>query len=472
MRTAVFARTVRRATGLSALDSGRRFMAFQATRSALGTVVPFKLSDIGEGTLEVQILQWFVKPGDKINAFDKICEVQTDKATDQITSPFDGIVTKLHAEVGGVAKVGHALIDVETEDADVIAAAGKSTKPAGGETASGAAKPAGSSAAPKKDAATEGSTARATGEKPLATPAVRRIAMEHNVDLRDVPASGKQGRVMKDDILAFLEGGAKPSPSAATTTAAASSGSAAAARHVATTSQRQDRVEVIAGVKKAMVKSMNAALKIPAFGASDEIEMTGLIAVRDQLRPLALADLGLKLSYMPFFIKAASLALDRYPSINAHTNEECTEVTYKGSHHIGFAMDTPTGLIVPNIKDVQDKSIFDIAVDMNKLMEKGKANAFSKADLTGGTFTLSNIGSIGATYTSPVIFPPQVAIGALGRMVRVPRFDASDKVYAANIVNVSWSADHRVVDGATMVRFGNQFKDYIEKPALMLSTLK
>lgn len=272
---------------------------------------------------------------------------------------------------------------------------------------------------------------------------------------------------MKEDILAFIERAAAPTPSAAAT---------AAATNVvggATRPTREDRVEVIAGVKKAMVKSMNAALKIPAFGACDEIELSALMRTRDELRgPLAERNSGLKLTYMPFFIKAASLALNRFPSINAFTNEDCTEVTYKGAHHIGFAMDTPQGLIVPNVKDVQDKSIEDIAIDLAALMSRGKTNALTKADLTGGTFTLSNIGSIGATYTAPVIFPPQVAIGALGRMVKVPRFDDKGAVYAANIVNVSWSADHRVVDGATMVRFGNAFKDFLERPATMLLEMK
>jgi len=431
--------------------------AAPAASSAPGAaVVPFNLSDIGEGTLEVQVLQWFVKPGDTIQAFDKICEVQTDKATDQITSPFDGKVVKLYAEVGGVAKVGTPLMDVEVTDPEVIAHA-KGARPAASEPAPAAAA---TSSAPA-------GTPTPTGAKPLATPAVRRIAMENKVDLRQVPATGKGGRIMKEDILRFLSG----APAAPATTAAPATKTAPAATGAARPS-REDRVEVIAGIKKAMVKSMNAALLIPAFGAKDEVEMNALIRVRDELRPVVKERYGVKLSFMPFFIKAASLALDQYPGINAWTNEGCTELIYKGSHNIGFAMDTPTGLIVPNIKDVQDMSIADIAVEMQKLMERGRNNAFTKADLSGGTFTLSNIGSIGATYTAPVIFPPQVAIGALGRMMKVPRFDAKDNVYASQVVNVSWSADHRVVDGATMVRFGNQFKEYIERPSTMLVNLK
>lgn len=428
-----------------------------SSRLLLGTVVPFKLSDIGEGTLEVQILKWLVKPGDEIKAFDKLCEIQTDKATDTISSAFDGTVRTLHAEVGGVALVGKPLVDIETDDQDVI-------KKLAGSAKAGGAAPAASTAATSTPSAAAGAAAAASsaadrGAKPLATPAVRRISKENNVDLRNVPATGKGGRVTKDDILAFIAGGGK-APAAV---AAATTGVTRAA----------DRVEVIAGVKKAMVKSMTQALKIPAFGAKDEIEMNKLIAARDELRPIAKArNNDIKLSFMPFFLKAASLALTRYDTINAHTNEDCTQVTYRGAHNIGFAMDTPTGLIVPNVKDVQDKSIMDIALDMHEIMERGRRSALTKADLSDGTLTLSNIGSIGATYAMPVIFPPQVAIGALGRMLAVPRFDANDNVVKAHIINVSWAADHRVVDGATMVRFGNAFKAYLEAPTTMLLDTK
>lgn len=229
-----------------------------------------------------------------------------------------------------------------------------------------------------------------------------------------------------------------------------------------------------------MVQSMTKANNIPAFGASDEIEISKLTHARDALRPVFAARFAqqnsnkkdasnLKLSFMPFFIKAASIALAQFPDINAHTNDDCTVVTLKGAHNIGFAMDTPQGLIVPVVRNVQTKSLYDIAVDIAALVDRGAANALTTADLQGATFTLSNIGSIGATYTKPVINPPQVAIGALGRGRVLPRFDAHGNVVKATIVEVSWSADHRVVDGATMVRFGNMFRDLLESPVMMLA---
>ena len=144
----------------------------------------------------------------------------------------------------------------------------------------------------------------------------------------------------------------------------------------------------------------------------------------------------------------------------------------KGSHNIGIAMDTPSGLIVPNIKNVQDLSILEIARELNRLQELGAAGKLEKQHLEGGTFTLSNVGAIGGTYASPVLFLPQVAIGAIGKIQTVPRFDASNQVYPANILTVSWSADHRVIDGATMARFSNEMKSFIENPNAMILAMK
>jgi len=175
---------------------------------------------------------------------------------------------------------------------------------------------------------------------------------------------------------------------------------------------------------------------------------------------------------MPFIVKAASLALTEYPLINSSINLENETVTYKHNHNIGVAMDTAQGLLVPNIKAVQNLSVFEIAAELTRLHQVGLAGKLSAQDLTGGTFSLSNIGSIGGTYASPVILPPEVAIGALGKLRKLPRFNANGEVYAATIMNVSWSADHRLLDGATVARFSNTWKDYLENPARMVLDLK
>jgi len=175
---------------------------------------------------------------------------------------------------------------------------------------------------------------------------------------------------------------------------------------------------------------------------------------------------------MPMFIKATSMALLHFPILNSSVDLDCENITFKGSHNIGVAMDTQQGLLVPNVKNVQNKSIFDIAVELNRLHQQGLTGKLTPDDLTGGTFTLSNIGSIGGTYAKPVIMPPEVAIGAIGRIQEVPKFDENDNVYKAHIVNISWSADHRVIEGATMARFSNLWKSYLENPASMLMDLR
>jgi len=220
-----------------------------------------------------------------------------------------------------------------------------------------------------------------------------------------------------------------------------------------------------------MVKSMTEALKVPHFGYCDEVDMTQLVQLRGLFKDAA-KDRGLKMSYMPFFIKAASVALATYPVLNSSVDGNCENITYKSSHNIGVAMDTSNGLIVPNIKNVQALTILDIAAEVSRLQEAGVKGQLRTQDLTGGTFTLSNIGSIGGTYTKPVIFSSEVAIGALGKIQTVPRFDKHDNVVKRHVLNVSFSADHRVVDGATMARFSTLWKEVLENPALLILYLR
>lgn len=200
--------------------------------------------------------------------------------------------------------------------------------------------------------------------------------------------------------------------------------------------------------------------------------MDSLMSLRSQLKPLAEAR-GVKLSYMPFIIKAASLALKQFPELNAGVSADGTEWTVKGSHNIGVAIDSPRGLIVPNIKGCQERSLFDIAHELNRLIALAQAGKLGNEDLSGGTFTFSNIGAIGGTYASPVLNLPSVAIAALGKTQRLPRFVGdSDAIEAAHIMNVSWAADHRVVDGATMARFSNAWRGYLQEPITMVTDMR
>eukprot|EP00127_Corallochytrium_limacisporum_P006942 Clim_evm28s238 gene=Clim_evmTU28s238 len=446
---------------------------FHASASANSKVVPFMLADIGEGIAEAEILTWHVEEGSKVEQFDPICEVQSDKATVEITSRYDGTVVKLHYSVGDMAKVGRPLVDIKTDAED-----GEADEPAETEEAEAVETPAAATEASSSSGAGEGTSAKSTGKKALATPAVRRIAIENNIDLADVPASGKDGRVLKEDILKFVESGGKSAADAAAGAAASgtlqtpSGGAAPAAKMApAVFVAGEDRREPVRGLTRAMIRTMKAAVQVPHFGYCEELEVSKLIETRKNMKAMA-EDRGVKLTYMPFFIKAASLALKSYPVLNSQVSEDETEIIYKGSHNIGVAMDTPMGLIVPNIKHVEQRSVFEIAGELNRLQALGKDGKLGADDLKGGTFTLSNIGAVGGTYASPVLAIPEVCIGALGKFQKVPRFDDAGNVIAANIVQVSWSADHRVVDGATIANFTKQFQGYIEEPMAMVLDMK
>lgn len=415
----------------------------------LQKAVSFNLSDIGEGIREVTVKEWYVKVGDKVEQFDNLCEVQSDKASVTITSRYDGTITKIHHKIDEIALVGKPLLDfeVENDDDDSSSSDSDNEKQKPVET-------------PKNKE--ENSEAESHKMRILATPAVRRIAMENKVDLQKVPATGKQGRVLKGDVLEYLghipAGTNKPHP----TLISKQDGTAPVA------SNAPDRVEVLKGVRKAMLKSMSESLKIPHFAYSDEIDMTKLMAFRDQLRESAKEHGVPKLTFMPFCIKAASLALSKYPILNSSLDLENESVIYKSAHNISIAMDTPQGLVVPNIKNCQNKSILTIAKDLNDLMDKAKKGNLRPDDFANGTFSLSNIGIVGGTYTHPCIMAPQVSIGAMGRTKAVPRFGPNDEIIKCQIMSVSWSADHRIIDGVTMAKFSNLWKKYLENPALFI----
>jgi len=439
------------------------------TRAYSSAVKEFNLADVGEGISECEVLKWYVEVGKEIQQFDMICEVQSDKATAEITSPYEGTITRIYYEVGDMAKVGTPLVDIKVtgEDAQITEEAIAAVE----ETAIPPPSPDGPEGRRDHGANSEYQTlqTRSGPLQVLATPAVRRIAKEHNVNLADVRGTGHEGRILKHDILAFLDGeqAAPTSPAQSTS----SSSLSATQTPAAPVYQAEDREVPVKGIKKIMVKSMTAACQIPHFGYCDDMIVNQLKTLREQLKPLA-AEQGIKLSYLPFIIKAASLALKSFPDLNAYTNEDCSVVTLKGSHNVGVAMDTPNGLIVPNIKNVQDLSLLEIAQELNTLQALGAQGKLEKKHLEGGTFTLSNVGAIGGTYASPVLFLPQVAIGALGKIQTLPRFDDAGQVYAAHIIPVSWSADHRVIDGATMARFSNLMKNYVEQPSAMLLAMK
>ncbi len=517
--------------------------AAEASSTGSGKMVPFLLADIGEGIAEVEMMQWFVREGDTVKQFDRVCEVQSDKATVEISSRYDGVVRKVHHQVGAVVKVGSALVDIE------VAGAGDGLDLAGGGGVAPAlptmnnadlpplATDALTSSPPLVNQVSPQQAHAAAAEVQFdgiipTTPAVRRLAKEYGVDLALVRPTGPQSRVLKGDVLDFIrtrnggDGGglAMTMPSPAVLNGAAASASpqqppillpTTAAAPVPVAQQPMpvlpppgplsaavltEPVRVpVRGVMRQMIKSMNASLKIPHFGYQDEVTMDKATALRDSLKPLAVAQGLPKFTYLPLMLKAASLALLQYPILNASLSPDETEVVYHPDHHIGVAMATPKGLVVPVLRAVQTKSILQIARELHDFTQRaqGLNGGFAEEHFAGATFTLSNIGSLGTctfhlptysiicspihlpthpymtggTYMDAKIVPPQVAIGAVGRIQTLPRFGGVDgqTVLPTRVLAISWAGDHRVIDGATMARFSNLWKMYLEEPAAMLA---
>ena len=411
-------------------------------------VEDFILPDIGEGIVECELVEWLVAEGDLIEEDQPIADVMTDKALVQIPAMHKGKVVKLYYAKGEIAKVHAPLFAIE------IAASGQApvvevpTVPV--------------VEAPKTDvtpatcpaaAASNNVITKVVNEKAVASPAVRRVARELNVNIHQVPGSGKKGRVYTDDVLAFNQA---PVASANTTVAPAAS------------IVGGKRVEPIRGIKAIMAKAMvNSVSTIPHFTYCEEIDMTNLIKLRGELKEVY-AKQDIKLTMMPFFMKAMSLALKQFPLVNTQVNEDCTELTYFDDHNIGMAVDSKVGLLVPNVKQVQTKSILDLAADITRLTNDARSGRVPAADLKGGTITISNIGAIGGTVATPIINKPESAIVALGKLQKLPRFNDKGEVEARSIMQVSWSGDHRTIDGGTIARFCNLWKSFLEEPSNML----
>jgi 2-oxoisovalerate dehydrogenase E2 component (dihydrolipoyl transacylase) len=504
---------------------------------------PFLLADIGEGIAEVELLRWFVEEGQAISEFDPVCEVQSDKATVEITSRYEGTVERLaYQSTGSMIKVGEPILwIVDKEEAGMLPhdleeqqqqkqehRVNNTTeeeplvKNTATSTASLSSLEDDSSTLQTTEAFASMQEPRSTPEpkqqpfttmdaksvqeqdmgdvsvpiaskKVLTSPAVRKLVRENGLDLSTITGTGPADRILKGDILAILrESGSSTETEDSSMTAAASTASVANGLHEIIEEWncplREDVVVPLRGYNRIMADTMAASLKIPHMVYSDEINLNRFVRYKMEQQQLDHhnhhIEISKKLLFLPLAIKAASKALEAYPWLNASFDDEKYEATLWKDHNIGIAMDTPRGLIVPVIKECQNKSLPELAEELKHLkasvMEGG--GGLPANNLKGATFTLSNVGAIGGggTYMSPIITPPQVAIGALGQIRRLPRFVTpsstdpaqSQTIEEAHICAVSWAADHRVVDGATVARFHKSFKEYMEDPIKLLLELR
>jgi pyruvate dehydrogenase E2 component (dihydrolipoamide acetyltransferase) len=411
----------------------------------------FKFPDIGEGLTEGEIVRWLVKEGDEIKEGQPLVEVETDKALAEIPSPRTGVILKILAKEKEIVKVGQVII-VIGEKGEVVVTPPSRPKSVGvvGELEEAPEE------IPAVPVLAKTSKPALVSEHVLAAPAVRALAKELGVDIDEVKGTGTEGRVLEKDVRQTAEAKAKPVEEM---------------KEVKKVKKYDlygyvDRIPlrgVRRSIAKAMVKSKYTA---PHVSAMDEADVTELWQIREKEKKVAEAK-GIKLTILPFVIKAVIAGLTEHPYLNATLDDENEEIILKKYFNIGLATDTPEGLMVPVVKNAKDKSIFDLAQELAQLSEMARNRTINLADLKGGTFTITNYGAVRGIYGTPIINYPEVAILGVGRIQDMPVVK-DGKVVVRKILPLSLSFDHRVVDGAEAARFLNTVIVRLEDPDLIL----
>lgn len=437
--------------------------------------VEFKFPDVGEGITEGEIKKWLVKEGDKIKEHDVLAEVETDKAIVQIPSPASGKILKLYHKEGDTIHVGEVMATIGSPGENIPEKPAQVKQPV--------VKPAGvvgyleeapeeeeficpvcKIKFPTKDALNEhnaihklqkGLRAEAAPSPILAAPATRRVARESGVDLSKIRGTGLGGRVTEEDVRKFAQS------------------AGVHAEHPGVTVVKKydlygyvDRIP-LKGVRKAMAKRMvESATKIPHVTSMDEADVTELWNLREREKKVAELK-GIKLTFLPFIIKSCVHALKEHLYVNSTLDDEHEEIILKKYYNIGLAIDTDDGLIVPVIKGANNKSILQIAQEIQELAEKTRNRTIDLGDLKGGTFTITNYGSIRGNWGTPLINYPEVAILGVGRIFEKLNIKEG-KVFVRKILPLSLSFDHRLIDGAYAARFMQTLIEHLEDPDLIL----
>ncbi len=412
----------------------------------------FALPPVGEGLIEVELIRWMVSAGDKVKRGQSLVEVMSDKATMEVPSPFVGTVGETLAEPGAKVKVGQVVMRYSPADAPVEATPSPIRVPVVRGELSGVMGGVGGS---------NGRSAvlppPSAGQMVAAAPSVRLLARKLSVDLARVRGSGPGGRVLLDDLLQFIAPAGKPGEMP---------------------KRDDDRPKLDLGVPGTRTKLLGLRRKIaehmvaskraiPHYSYIDECDLTDLVRMRAQLKD-TFARSGVKLTFLPFVVKAVARALREVPVVNATFDETAEELTLHDRYHIGIAVAAPNGLIVPVIKDADKKDVAAIATEIDRLSADARIGKSKLDDLKGGTFTVTSVGNIGGLISTPIINSPEVGIMGVGKVVKRPVFDDAGAVKPADMVYFSFSFDHRVLDGAIGATFGNAVIRHLRQPATLL----
>jgi len=472
----------------------------------------FRLPDLGEGITEGELVRWLVRPGDRVTLDQGVAEVQTDKAVVELPSPVAGTILSLDVEEGQVIPVESLLVTIDEADQETkttTAAPGAASMPTsqpttsaapGGTDANGRGSETtvalGASVAPATNGQTAGSMGRWTEaavspqRRALATPAVRRLARELGVAIATVRGSGPVGRVLAADIQSTEQ----PSPPTPLPTAGEgdrqpSSLLPATEQPSSSTVGEGSRVRVarampggmedgpteerlpLRGLRRRIAENMVLSVStIPQVTSLIEVDASGLVALRRAVLPAAEAR-GVKLSYLPFIVKALVQALRAFPYVNGSIDDATKEIVLKRHYHIGIATATPDGLLVPVLRHADRLTVLEVATEINRLAEGGRARSLPLDELRGSTFTISNYGTVGGYYATPIINPGEAAILGLGRIGERP-WAIDGRVEARPVLPLSFTADHRLIDGELVMRFLNTLTAALENPNLLMLDMR
>lgn len=428
----------------------------------------FRLPELGEGVYEAELVEWKVRPGDTVRPAQSLAEVMTDKATMDLPSPFAGTISELNAEPGAVVKVGSVIL---------------SYAPAVGGSSASAQAPPSLVASPPKPAAAPKSAARsksaapadavepaprppastAAAPRPPAAPSVRRLAASLGVDLGSIRGTGPGGRILLEDLTAAMKG---PAPTAGTPKRLAAN--SRISRQMPSDLGTPGAHISFRGMRRKTAERMvHSARTIPHYAYIDECDVTELVRLRDALRE-SFAQRGVHLTFLPFFVRAVVEALKEIPLVNSSLNEDEDEILLHDRYDIGIATATPRGLVVPVVRRANTLTLAGIGREIERLSGEARTGQLRRDDLGDSTFTITSIGGIGGLISTPVINHPEVAILGIGRVVKRPVYDENGNVRPADMVYLSFSFDHRVIDGAVGAHFGNAVIRRLQNPAPLL----
>jgi len=424
------------------------------------------LPELGEGVTEGELVKWLVKPGDSIKPDQTIAEVMTDKATVEVPSPVAGVVKDLKFKSGDIIKVESVMLTLEAGSASAVAA--NSTLAPSASTASANV----TKSAPVVNTAMVAKPAQATSifppvadSKVLATPSTRRLAREMQLDINELRGSGLAGRVTREDVLSASGGGLDTYSNGSSKPAA--TGPTFRAPAGLTPGPAEERVP-LKGIRKKIAENMQMSKHIiPHFTLMDEADVTALVDLRESLKEHAEKS-GIKITYLPFVMKALISTCREFPMFNASIDDQAQEIVYKKQFNLGFAADTPNGLMVPVIKNADIKTLSQLSYEILDLSKRARDGKLKPDEMKGATITVTNIGSVGGTYATPIINHPEVAILGMYKISDKIVLGENNEIDVIKVMNFTITADHRLIDGAVAANFLKSFIAKIQNPGRLM----